>query len=84
MFKGIVMEIKDDYVIIMKEDGTLVRIKNKDGLKVGKSIFFFEEDIYIKKDTAKVIPFRKYIVPLVAIAALFIILIGPIMNMYST
>lgn len=84
MFKGIVMEIKDDYVIIMKEDGTLVRIKNKDGLKVGKSIFFFEEDIYIKKATAKVIPFRKYIVPLVAIAALFIILIGPIMNMYST
>lgn len=84
MFKGIVMEIKDDYVIIMKEDGTLVRIKNKDGLKVGKSIFFFEEDIYIKKATAKVIPFRKYIVPLGAIAALFIILIGPIMNMYST
>ena len=56
MFKGIVMEVKNDYVIIMKEDGTLVRIKNKDGLKVGKSVFFFEEDIYIKKDTAKVIP----------------------------
>lgn len=84
MFKGIVMEIKDDYVIIMKEDGTLVRIKNKDDLKVGKSIFFFEEDIYIKKETAKVIPFRKYIVPLGAIAALFIILINPIMNMFST
>lgn len=83
MFKGIVMEIKDDYVIIMKEDGTLVRIKNKDDLKVGKSIFFFEEDIYIKKETAKVIPFRKYIVPLGAIAALFIILINPIMNMFS-
>lgn len=84
MFKGIVMEIKDDYVIIMKEDGTLVRIKNKDDLKVGKSIFFFEEDIYMKKETAKVIPFRKYIVPLGAIAALFIILINPIMNMFST
>ena len=80
MFKGIVMEVKNDYVIIMKEDGTLVRIKNKDGLKVGKSVFFFEEDIYIKKDTAKVIPFRKYIVPLGAI----VILINPIMNMFSS
>ena len=81
MFKGIVMEVKNDYVIIMKEDGTLVRIKNKDGLKVGKSVFFFEEDIYIKKDTAKVIPFRKYIVPLGAIVAT---LINPIMNMFSS
>ncbi len=84
MFKGIVMEVKDDYVIVMKEDGTLVRIKDKDGLKLGKSIFFFEEDVYVKKETAKVIPFRKYILPLGAIAALFIILIGPIMNMFST
>lgn len=84
MFKGIVMEVKNDYVIVMKEDGTLGRIKNKDGLKVGKSVFFFEEDIYIKKDTAKVIPFRKYIVPLGAIAALFVILINPIMNMFSS
>lgn len=84
MFKGIVMEIKDDYVIVMKEDGILARIKNKDGLNIGASIFFFEEDIYIKKETAKVIPFRKYMVPLGAIAALFIILINPIMNMFST
>ena len=48
MFKGIVTETKDDYVIVMKDDGTLVRIKNKDGLNIGTSIFFFEEDIYIK------------------------------------
>ena len=83
MFKGIVMEIKDDYVIVMKEDGTLVRIQKKDNLKVGKSIFFFEEDIYIRKESAKVIPFRKYIVPLGAIAALFIILINPMINRFS-
>ena len=83
MFKGIVMEIKDDYVIVMKEDGTLVRIQKKDNLKVGKSIFFFEEDIYIRKESAKVIPFRKYIVPLGAIAALFIILINPMINRLS-
>ena len=83
MFKGIVMEIKDDYVIVMKEDGTLVRIQKKDNLKVGKSIFFFEEDIYLKKESAKVIPFRKYIVPLGAIAALFIILINPMINRFS-
>lgn len=84
MFKGIVMETKDDYVIVMKEDGTLVRIKNKDGLNIGSAIFFFEEDIYIKKEVANIIPFRKYMVPLGAIAALFIILINPIMNMFST
>lgn len=84
MFKGIVMEIKDDYVIVMKEDGTLARIKNKDGLKIGNPIFFFEEDIYVKKEAAKVIPFKKYIVPLGAIAALFIILINPIMNIFTT
>lgn len=83
MFKGIVMEIKDDYVIVMKEDGTLVRIQKKDNLKVGKSIFFFEEDIYIRKESAKVIPFRRYIVPLGAIAALFIILINPMINRLS-
>ena len=84
MFKGIVMEIKDDYVIVMKEDGTLARIKNKDGLKIGNPIFFFEEDIYVKKEAAKVIPFKKYIVPLGAIAALFIILINPIMNIFTS
>lgn len=81
MFKGIVMEIKDDYIIVMKDDATLTRIKKKDGLKVGNSIFFFDEDVYVRKSQAKVIPLRKYMVPLGAIAALFILLINPIMNM---
>lgn len=83
MFKGIVMELKEDYAIVIKEDGAMVRISRKDELIVGNSIFFFEEDIYNKKSSGKVIPFRKYMIPFAAVAALFVILINPVMTRLS-
>ena len=48
-YKAIVMEININYVIVMKNDGTLTYIKYKPGLKIGDNIIFTESDIYKKK-----------------------------------
>lgn len=75
-FKGIVVELKDNYSIVMKDDSTMARIKNREGLKEGDAILFLEDDIYEKiKDK---MPFNKIIGPIMAAAAIIIILIIPI------
>lgn len=80
MFKGVVMEIKDKYVIVMKEDATFIKINKKEGLSVGKSIFFFEEDVYNKLDERKVIPFKKGIIPMIILAATIMLILLPKVN----
>ena len=60
--KVIVMEIKETYALVMAEDGQILRIVYKDGMKVGDRIYILEEDI-LKKDSfkeenhASIIPF---------------------------
>ena len=46
MFKAIVMEIKEKYVIVMKDGGEILRINKKSDLKIGETIFCLDEDIY--------------------------------------
>lgn len=80
--KVIIMEIKKDYVIALKEDGEMVKIKYKDGLDIGDKIYILDEDIIIDnnkplifKDTIK----RSAILMMVVlIASLFIFQIRPI------
>lgn len=58
----IVMEIKEKYALVMAEDGQILRILYKDGMKVGDCIYILEEDL-VEKDvsgeatSAVVIPF---------------------------
>lgn len=62
--KVIVMEIKETYALVMAEDGQILRIVYKDGMKVGDRIYILEEDI-LKKDSfkeenhASIIPFAE-------------------------
>ncbi len=56
MNKGIIMEIKSDYAIIMNDSGYMEKIVKKKNMDVGKKIFYFDEDIiksgnivYLKK-----------------------------------
>lgn len=50
LYKGIVIEIKDDYSIVITNESEFFRIKNKDGMQVGEKIYFLEEDIYNKEE----------------------------------
>lgn len=45
MSKGIIMEIKKEYAIVMNDTGSIESIKVKDGMKLGQKIFYFEEDL---------------------------------------
>ena len=38
--RGIVMEIKEDYCLILDDGGSIVRLRLKEGLEVGQKIFF--------------------------------------------
>lgn len=83
MFKAIVMEIKENYIIVMKEGGEVVRVNKKGDLKVGETIFCFDEDIYTVTELRKKNNFKPWLIPLGAVAALMLILINPILNMFS-
>lgn len=58
------MEIKETYALVMAEDGQILRVVYKDGMKVGNRIYILEEDI-LKKDSfkeenhASIIPFAE-------------------------
>lgn len=62
--KVIVMEIKEKYALVMAEDGQILRVLYKEGMKVGDCIYILEDDI-LKKDSLKeehkelVIPFSE-------------------------
>ena len=47
-YKGIILEIKKEYSLVLCDDGSVVRIKSRDGLKTGDEIFYLEEDLYRK------------------------------------
>lgn len=77
-FKGIIMEMKEDYLIVMKNDGDIVRVKNKDGANVGDTIIFLEEDICENKKEKK--SKNKAIITIISAVASIIILIIPIIQ----
>lgn len=83
MFKGIIIDIKEQYAIVMKEGGDMVRVEKKKGMKVGQSIFFLEDDIYYNKTKQSTNSIRKWIVPIGAIAAMLIFIFNPIINILN-
>lgn len=46
LYKGIIIEVKDEYSIVVTNESEFLRIKNKEGMKVGDKIYFLEEDLY--------------------------------------
>ncbi|MGG5462153.1 anti-sigma factor domain-containing protein [Clostridium sp. B9] len=84
ILKGIIVEIKDDYIIALKNTGDMVRLKNKGSCEIGDSIMFFSEDIIEldskNKASGKVIPFKRFVMPIAAIAAIFVIFFSNIVN----
>lgn len=83
MYKGIVMEVKKNYIIVMKDDGTMHRVKSKGSQQIGDSIFFFDEDIYNKSSKNNVVPFQKWAIPLGLVAALILFIFTPIIKNIS-
>lgn len=81
MFKGIVMEVKDNYLIVMKEDGTFEKIKAKGNQKVGDNIFFLSEDIYESEKSIN--KNKKWLVPILTIAALFMLVFNPLLSKFT-
>lgn len=46
MKKGKVMQVKDDYALILNENLNYEKIKSKNNLQVGSNIYYFENDLY--------------------------------------
>lgn len=79
-FKGIVMEISTNNIIVMNQKGAMIKLIKKDELSIGDTIYFLEEDIIINDTTNKVNKKKSWIIPLAIVAMLSIIFISPIMN----
>lgn len=47
--KGLIMEIKETYCLVMEDTGEIVRIYKKGNMRVGEQIYFLNEDIYNEK-----------------------------------
>lgn len=84
MFKAIVVEIKEKYIIVMKDGGEIVRINKKNDLKIGETIFCLDEDIYNGRVESKNKGLKNLLIPLGAVAALLLIFINPIFNRFSS
>ena len=65
------MEIKEQHALVMTEDGQILRISYKDGMKVGDCIYILEEDI-LKKTGKKQKIIWKQMVAVAAACALFV------------
>lgn len=60
--KAVVLEIKDDYCLVMTEEGSIVRIRKKAGIREGQKIYILEEDLYCGRNFVKgaaALPFFK-------------------------
>lgn len=81
-FKAVVMEIKDNYAIVMKSDSTIVRVKIKENMNVGDMLVFLEEDLFIKEESTNTKPSikNKAIITILSIAAVLGIFILPMLN----
>lgn len=80
--KGIILEIKEQYSLVLKEDSTVVRIRNKEKMEIGDIIFFLEEDLYEvckNKNTMK-----NKIIPILTIAAMLVLLVIPVVKNNTT
>lgn len=78
-FKGMVMEVKEAYALIMKDDGTIIRVGNKPGIEIGQKIFFTGEDVveYRVSEKNEKTP-KKHLMAFIAVAAAIILMIIPL------
>lgn len=80
-FKGMVMEVKETYALVMKEDGTIAKILNKPGLEIGQKIFFTEEDIVESRSLEKKEENpQKRIMAFIAAAAAVVLMMIPLLK----
>lgn len=74
MKKGLIMEIKDEYAIMLNDDGSMEKIVVKPQMVVGQKIFYFEEDIVkISTTTQSKFKYNVFMKSFGSIAALFLI-----------
>ena len=55
--KVIILELKENFALAMQEGGGVVRIRLKDGMAVGDTVYILPEDIYYGEKNGKVLPF---------------------------
>lgn len=67
MIKGIIVEVKKDYSIIITSSGGYEKVKNKGNMKVGSRVFIFEEDIIKEEKQNRT---HKGLYKIIAIAAM--------------
>ncbi len=90
-YKGIILDVKENYCLVMDEKGIVYRIKKKDGSEEGQKIYFLEEDFYKeekKNESGVILPFtgkenpkrikRSTLQRITAIAAAILICLGTI------
>lgn len=51
--KVIIMELKENYALVMAEEGQILRVRRKEGMKVGDCIYILEEDLVSGQDFEK-------------------------------
>ncbi|MEA1974002.1 MAG: PepSY domain-containing protein [Bacillota bacterium] len=73
MNKGKVIDIKNKYVVVMNDQMTYEKIEKKNGLSLGKEIYYFEEDLYKERKQ----PVKKYF--LVAAVLFMMLFIQPLL-----
>lgn len=61
-YKVIILDIEEGYCFALTEEGAVIRIKKKEGLREGDKIYALQEDLYVGEASRKdhvVIPFTK-------------------------
>ena len=76
--KGIILEIKEKYSLVLKDDSTVIRIKNKENMEVGDTIIFLEEDLYELTKSRNTM--KNKIIPILTIAAMLVLLVVPMVK----
>ena len=51
--KVIIMELKENYALVMAEEGQILRVRRKEGMEVGDCIYILEEDLVSGQDYKK-------------------------------
>lgn len=80
--KGIILEVKEKYSLVLTDDSSVVRIKNKENMEVGDTIIFLEEDLYELTKSRNTM--KNKIIPILTIAAMLVLLVVPIVKNNTT
>ncbi len=73
MNKGKVIDIQEKFVIVMNDQMAYEKIEKKNGLSIGKEVYYFEEDLYKERKQ----PVKKYF--LVAAVIFMMLFIQPLL-----